>query len=72
MQRLNITYWQCTIHPKSNPCKAVITQGNGKLVKSNLCHNHPASTGSAIATKVTSQVQELAVQNRAIGKNDRS
>lgn len=63
MRRPNVTYWQCTVRPKVNPCKAVVTQRNGTFVKSSLCHNHPASTGSATTTKVTSQVKKLAVQD---------
>ncbi|KAK3875764.1 hypothetical protein Pcinc_019403 [Petrolisthes cinctipes] len=26
MQRSNVTYWQCTVRPKRNPCKALVTQ----------------------------------------------
>ncbi|KAK3858804.1 hypothetical protein Pcinc_035028 [Petrolisthes cinctipes] len=40
MQRSNVTYWQCTVRPKRNPCKALVTQRNGKFVKNNVLHNH--------------------------------
>ncbi|KAK3856798.1 hypothetical protein Pcinc_036902 [Petrolisthes cinctipes] len=62
MQRSNVTYWQCTVRPKRNPCKALVTQRNGKFVKNNVLHNHSPSTGSDIATKVTLQVKKLAAQ----------
>ncbi|XP_068231288.1 uncharacterized protein [Palaemon carinicauda] len=63
MQRSNVTYWQCTNRPKSNPCKALVTQRNGKYVKNNVLHNHSPSTGSDIVTKVTLQVKKLAAQD---------
>ncbi|KAK8395798.1 hypothetical protein O3P69_005719 [Scylla paramamosain] len=56
MQRSNVTYWQCTNRPKSNPCKALVTQRSGKYVKNNVLHNHSPPTGSDIVTKVTLQV----------------
>ena len=63
MQRSHVTYWQCTVRPKHNPCQAVITQRNGDFVKSKLLHNHPPATGSAIATRVSVEVKELAVKD---------
>lgn len=31
--RPNVTYWQCTVWPKDNPCKAAVTQSNKTFVK---------------------------------------
>lgn len=63
MQQSNINYWHCTVCPKSNLCKALVTQRNGKFIKNNLCHSHPPSTGSDITTKVTLQVKKLPAQD---------
>ncbi|MPC35670.1 hypothetical protein E2C01_029100 [Portunus trituberculatus] len=63
MQRSHVTYWQCTVHPKHNPCQIVITQRNGDFVKNKLIHNHLSPIGSAIATRVSLEVKELAVKD---------
>ena len=44
MQRSHVTYWQCTVRLKHNPCQAVITQRNGDFVKSKLLHNHSSTS----------------------------
>ena len=62
MLRENVTYWQCTIRPKVNPCKASVTQRNDTFEK-NLCHNHQASTGSATVAKMISEVKKKAEQD---------
>lgn len=63
LRRPNVTYWQCTVRPKVNPCKATVTQKIETFVKTDTSHNHPPSTGSASTTKITSQVKKMAVQD---------
>lgn len=63
LRRPNVTYWQRTVRPKVNPCKATVSQRNKTLVKSNTSHNHPPSTDSASTTKITSQVKKMALQD---------
>lgn len=63
LRRANVTYWQCTVRPQVNPCKATVTQRSKTFVKSNTSHNHPPSTDSASTTKITSRVKKMAVQD---------
>ena len=62
MLRENVTYWQCTIRPKVNPCKAFVTQRNDTFEK-NLCYNHQASTRSATMAKISSEVKKKVEQD---------
>lgn len=36
MRRPKATYWQCTVRPKGNPCKAAVTQRNATFVKNHI------------------------------------
>ena len=63
LRRPNVTYWQCTVRPKVNQCKATVMQRNETFVNSNVSHIHPPSTDSASTTKITSQVKKMAVQD---------
>ena len=39
----NATYWQCTVRPKGNPCKAKVTEEkNGTFQPRGDPHNHMA------------------------------
>ena len=38
------TYWQCTVRPKVGPCKASVTEKDGKFTAGKSSHNHKAKT----------------------------
>lgn len=63
IQRKNAAYWQCTFRPKGKPCKALVTQKNGRYIKNGTQHNHPPSTGSDTVTKIISRIKKLAAQD---------
>lgn len=35
------TYWQCTVRPKGNYCRATVKERNGQFVMGKQSHNHP-------------------------------
>ena len=35
------TYWQCTVRPKGNYCRATVKERNGQFVTGKQSHNHP-------------------------------
>ena len=38
------TYWQCTVRPKVDPCKASVTEKDGTFKAGKSSHNHKAKT----------------------------
>lgn len=63
-RRSYATYWQCTVRPKGNPCKASVTERNGNFQPGKNGHNHPAEAGSAVAAKIVTKVKEKAAQEK--------
>lgn len=55
------TYWQCTVRPKGNPCKATVKQTNGEFVPGKNGHSHPADVGALLAAKISTIVKRKAV-----------
>lgn len=57
------TYWQCTVRPKLNRCKATVVQRGDVFCQGNHAHNHYAKTGAAAAEKIATMVKKEAVNN---------
>ena len=57
------TYWQCTVRPKGNYCRATVIERNGQFVMGKQSHNHPPATGAVTATKIVAAVKEQALQD---------
>jgi len=63
-QNIGVTYWQCSIRPKKNPCRAsLIEKADGALVIGRHTHNHSVTPGAAISSRVVAAVKELAAYN---------
>ena len=60
-KRSYATYWQCTVRPKGNPCKASVIQRNGEYQAGKSAHNHPTEAGAFIAAKVVAAVKKKAL-----------
>ena len=58
------TYWQCTVRPKGNPCKASVTERNGVFRSGQQSHNHTVEMGAATAAKIVSQVKSKALEDK--------
>ena len=57
------TYWQCTVSPKGNYCRATVKERSGQFVTGKQFHNHsPPATGAVTATKILAAVKEQALQ----------
>ena len=55
------TYWQCTVRPKGNYCRATVKQTGENFVPGVGGHNHPAEAGALIAAKISASVKRKAV-----------
>ena len=58
------TYWQCTVRPKGNPCKASVTERDGVYRPGQHDHNHTVEAGAATAARIVSQVKSKALENK--------
>jgi len=58
------TYWQCTVRPKGNPCKASVTERNGVFRPGQQSHNHIVEVGAATAAKIVSKVKSKALEEK--------
>ena len=63
-RRSYATYWQCTVRPKENPCRASVTERDGTFQPGKNGHNHPAEVGSAVAAKIVTKVKTKAAQEK--------
>ena len=57
------TYWQCTMWPKGNYCKATVRETGGHFVGGIHSHNHPMDVGASMAAKITCSVKRKAVDD---------
>ena len=57
------TYWQCTVRPKGNYCRAAVKERNEQFVTGKQSHNHPSVTGAVTATKIVAAVKEQVLQD---------
>ena len=55
------TYWQCTVRPKGNQCKATVIERDGVFTAGQAVHNHPQAVGTYTAVKIISTVKRKAV-----------
>ena len=55
------TYWQCTVRPKGNHCKATVIERVGVFTAGQAAHNHPQPVGTYTAAKIISTVKRKAV-----------
>ena len=58
------TYWQCTVRPKGNPCKASVTEQDGAFRPGQQSHNHTVEMEAATAAKIVSQVKSKALEDK--------
>lgn len=61
LRRANAIYWQCTVRPKGNQCKAIVIKRGNDLQQGSQSHNHQPTTGAAAASKIMASVKEKAV-----------
>ncbi|XP_044164508.1 uncharacterized protein LOC114952152 isoform X2 [Acropora millepora] len=57
------TYWQCTVRPKGNYCRATVKETDGDFVAGQQGHNHQAEVGAFIAAQITTSVKRKAMDN---------
>ena len=55
------TYWQCTVRPQGNYCKAMIKQTAGEFTKGRC--NHQPETGALVAVQIATSVKKKAMDN---------
>ena len=58
------TYWQCTVRPKGNPCKASVTERDGVFQPGKHCHNHTVEVGATTAAKIVGRVKSKPLENK--------
>ena len=58
------TYWQCTMRPKGNPCKASVTERDGTSQAGKSAHNHAVEMGAVTAAKIISTVKSKALEDK--------
>lgn len=62
--RTNVTYWQCTVQPTGNHCKAIVIQRGDGFHQGKHGHNNPPALGAATAAKIMASVKEKAVEDQ--------
>jgi len=55
------TYWQCTVRPKENQCKATVIERDDVFTAGQAAHNHFQPVGTYTAVKIISTVKRQAV-----------
>ena len=63
-KRSYVTYWQCTVRPKGNPCKASVAERDGTFQAGKNSHNHSVEVGAATARKIVTTVKAKALENK--------
>ena len=61
LRRNTCTYWQCTVRPQRNRCKAIVIQRGDMFQQGKQEHNHPPVVGTVTAARVLASVKEKAV-----------
>lgn len=64
IRRANATYWQCTVRPRDNGCKAIAIQRGDVFTAGNQSYNYPPIAGLATAAKIMACVKERAVEDQ--------
>ena len=60
-KRSYATYWQCTVRPRGNACKATVIQRDGTFQVGTNAHNHSSEPGAVTAAKIVKLVKEKAL-----------
>ena len=63
-QRSYATYWQCTVRPRGNACKATVIQRDGTFQVGTNAHNHSSEPGAVTAAKIVKLVKEKALEDK--------
>ena len=63
-QKSYVTYWQCTVRPKGNPCRASVTERDGTFQPGKNYHDHQTKVATAVAAKNITKVKAKAVQEK--------
>ncbi|XP_068717576.1 uncharacterized protein [Montipora capricornis] len=58
------TYWQCTMRPQGNACKASVTEQDGTFQAGKSAHNHAVEMGAVTAAKIISTVKSRALEDK--------
>ena len=58
------TYWQCTILPWGNACKATAIQQDGTFQAGTKAHNHSSEPGAVTGAKIVKLVKEKALEDK--------
>ena len=64
LRRASATYWQCTVRPKGNRCRAIVIQRGNEFQQGKQNHNHPPAAGAATAARVMASVKERAGEDQ--------
>lgn len=57
------TYWQCSVRPKLNHCRATVVQRGDVFQHGHHAHNHYAKVGAAAAGKIAALVKQEAMNS---------
>ena len=60
---VNVVYWQCSVRPKENPCKALVMERSGGFQSNSTCHNHQPAAGAATAAEIMVAVKAEAMRD---------
>ena len=63
-KRSYATYWQCTVRPRGNACKATVIQRDGTFQAGANAHNHSSEPGAVTAAKIVKLVKEKALEDK--------
>lgn len=58
------TYWQCTVCPRGNQCKATVTERDGQFTVGKTTHNHAVQVGALTSAEIVSEVKEKAMKDK--------
>lgn len=60
---VNVVYWQCSVRPKVNPCKALVIERGGSFQSNSTSHNHQPAVGAATASEIMVAVKAEAMKD---------
>ena len=63
-KRSYATYWQCTVRPKGNACKASVTERDGTFQGGKNAHNHAVEVGAMTAAQIITKVKAKALEEK--------
>lgn len=56
-------YWQCSVRPKGNPCRATAKEQDGSFIPGRNTHSHQPKPGALLAAKIVTCVKQKALDN---------